>query len=101
MRIRKPQTIFTHGIKIRCFKRAILIESADITISHIICKDIDHIWFLIHFTFPISQAGAIACKIFYVFCNQHTISEQFLQPMAPVLFFTFRNYYLHSNYFLP
>ena len=52
MRIRKPQTIFTHGIKIRCFKRAILVESTDITISHIIRKDIDHIWFLIHFYLP-------------------------------------------------
>ena len=82
MGIRKPQAVFAHRIKIRRRERAVLIESADITVSHIIRQNIDHVWFFVHLTFlhflkqapwPVTNG---AC--FY-------------------LLFTFRNCYLHSS----
>ena len=47
----ETETVFAHVVQIRCCERTFLIKSTDISISHIICKDIDHVWFLIHFRF--------------------------------------------------
>lgn len=68
MGIRKPQAVFAHRVKIRRRERAVLIESADITVSHIIRQNIDHVWFFVHLTFPpLFKTGAMACNQWRLF----------------------------------